>query len=296
MATYAYTHYITYLNGSYDSDTEFVGSLSDGEPDTTFETPDPVTDGTNSFTYAGTTVVDGQTWPVLNFVGPPAGYSVVAMTQAPSVIPPTLSVTDEIFDTVCFAEGTLIAGPDGETEVEALRTGDLILAENGTPVPVKWIARQTVHKLFSGPRVQLVRIQAGALGANMPHSPLTVTADHGMIIDGHVVNASALVNGTTIDWVPMAELPDRFTIYHVETEGHDVILANGAPSETFIDYRDRRAFDNYDEYLELYGCERIIPEMAQPRISSARHLPRGLQARLGLADKGASSLQTRARA
>ncbi|MDD9730957.1 hypothetical protein PVW46_13655, partial [Mameliella sp. AT18] len=63
---------------------------------------------------------------------------------------------------------------------------------------------------------------------------------------------------------------------------HDVILANGAPSETFIDYRDRRGFDNFDEYLDLYGVERIVPEMPHPRISSARMIPAELQRQLGL--------------
>jgi hypothetical protein len=54
-----------------------------------------------------------------------------------------------------------------------------------------------------------------------------VTADHGMVIDGLVINASTLVNGDTIDFVPISELDDSFTVYHVETVAHDVILANG---------------------------------------------------------------------
>ncbi len=44
----------------------------------------------------------------------------------------------------------------------------------------------------------------------------------------------------------------------------------------------RAAFDNHAEYLDLYGSERIIPEMAQPRISTARLLPDALKARLGI--------------
>jgi len=43
-----------------------------------------------------------------------------------------------------------------------------------------------------------------------------------------VINASALVNGTTIDFVPMAELDSSFTVYHIETEAHDVIQARPA--------------------------------------------------------------------
>jgi len=190
--------------------------------------------------------------------------------------------------TMCFAPGTQIAMRGREVAVEGLRIGDEIVDQNGHPVAVKWIGRQTVHKLFSGPRMQPVRIGAGALGDGLPHSDLTVTADHGMVLDGLVINASALVNGSTIDFVPLAELPDRVTYYHVETEAHDVILANGAPAETFIDYAGRQAFDNHADYLDLYGADRIIPEMSRPRISTPRMVPDKIKARLK-ADAGGAA-------
>lgn len=185
---------------------------------------------------------------------------------------------------MCFAEGTLIATPKGETAVEALRIGDLVRTEDGRAVPVKWIGRQTMLKCFRGARAQLVRIRAGALGN---HSDLDVTGDHGMLVEGHIINASALVNGDTIDWVPLSETPDRFTVYHVETENHDVVLANGAPSETYIDVPARRGFDNYQEYLDLCGMERPTPEMSRPRISSSRLVPPRLKELLAACDSKA---------
>uniref|UniRef100_UPI003F6C90F6 Hint domain-containing protein n=1 Tax=Roseicyclus sp. TaxID=1914329 RepID=UPI003F6C90F6 len=109
---------------------------------------------------------------------------------------------------------------------------------------------------------------------------LVVTADHALLVEGLLVNASVLVNGTTITEV--ADLPERVTVYHIETEDHDIILAEGAPVETYVDYAGRRAFDNYAEYLALYGEDRVISEMAYPRISSARMLPAALKAKLGI--------------
>ena len=185
-----------------------------------------------------------------------------------------------LIEPACFLAGSTIATPGGSSAVEDLRIGQPILTADGRVVPVRWIGRQIIHRSFSGSKAQPVRLRAGALGDGLPHSDLTVTADHGMILDGLVINASALVNGDSIGFVPQAELPEQFTVYHVETDAHDVILANGAPSETFIDYRDRRAFDNFDEYLDLYGVERIIPEMARPRISSRRMLPQEIRNRL----------------
>ncbi|MEL7115480.1 MAG: Hint domain-containing protein, partial [Pseudomonadota bacterium] len=125
-----------------------------------------------------------------------------------------------------------------------------------------------------------VCITAGAMGGGLPHSDLYVSADHGMVLDGLVINASALVNGDTIRFVSASELPRMFIYYHIETEAHDVILANGAAAETFVDAVSRRDFDNYQEYLELYGTERIIPEMPMPRISSQRLVPHATKDRL----------------
>ncbi len=172
----------------------------------------------------------------------------------------------------------MIATRNGELPIEDLNIGDTLITANGRETFVKWVGRQTVVKVFSGPRAAMVRISAGTLGT---HTDLIVTGDHGMIVDGCVINASALVNGHSITWVPFAELPERFTIYHVETEAHDVILANGAASETYLDVPGRQAFDNYQEYLDLYGDERAIAENPLPRISSRRLLPQKIQKMLG---------------
>lgn len=186
---------------------------------------------------------------------------------------------------MCFAPGSMIATAAGETAVEALVIGDTLRTADGREVAVKWIGRQTLRKLFAGHKMQPVRIRAGALGDGLPHGDLTVTADHGMILDDLVINGSAMVNGTTIDFVPLVELPDALTVYHIETEAHDVILANGAEAETFMDAAGRAAFDNFGEYLDLYGVEQIIPEMNRPRISSQRLLPDAIKARLRISDR-----------
>ena len=109
-----------------------------------------------------------------------------------------------------------------------------------------------------------------------------LTSDHALILDGLAICAGALVNGTTITRDPKASLPDRVTYYHIETEAHDVILANGAAAETYVDYVQRSAFDNHAEYLALYGTEETIREMDLPRISAARHVPQALWARLSV--------------
>ncbi|MGP6086821.1 Hint domain-containing protein [Antarctobacter jejuensis] len=183
--------------------------------------------------------------------------------------------------TLCFAAGTGIATPDGERPVEDLAIGDLVTTSDGASVPVKWIGRTSISPMFKpADRLEPVRIRAGAFGAGVPHRDLIVTADHGMVLDGTVITAGALVNGTTITWVDWRRFGQTIAYYHVETEAHDVILANGAPAETYIDYVARSSFDNHAEYLALYGAETTIAEMPLPRISAARLVPSSVRERL----------------
>ncbi|OBX36629.1 hypothetical protein A8U91_00972 [Halomonas elongata] len=183
----------------------------------------------------------------------------------------------------CFAAGTMIATPDGEVPVESLSIGDLVLTASGEAVPVKWIGRQSVHRLFSAGRAP-VRIREGALASGVPNQDLVLTANHGLIIDGLVINAGALINHDTIDYLPWNEMPEAITYYHIETDTHEVVIANGTEAETYIDYVDRQAFNNYAEYVALYGIETRVVEMPRHRISSRRLLPLALRERLGIQD------------
>lgn len=179
------------------------------------------------------------------------------------------------YDIVCFAAGTLIATPTGETVVEALKAGDKILTADGRAIEVKWVGRQKVHTGVPGyDNFAPVRLVAGAIAPSVPHTDLTVTADHALSIAGAMVNAGALVNGSTVVRVPAAELTAEMTFYHIETEDHNVIVANGVPAETFVDYDTRRRFDNYDEYVALFGeTEKPVREISLPRAMSRRQLP-----------------------
>ncbi|MGY3727749.1 MULTISPECIES: Hint domain-containing protein [Cobetia] len=195
---------------------------------------------------------------------------------------PSLLNGENGFTLVCFAEGTMIATPEGEVAVENLSIGDMIVTAEGNTVAVKWVGRQTVRPAKAQDKFQAIRFQENAIAPGLPNQDLTVTASHGMIIDGLVINAGALVNGSTITIVEASELPKEVTYYHIETENHEVILANGAATETYIDYVDRKAFENYDEYLSLYGMDTTITEMKRPRISARRLLPLAIRERFGI--------------
>jgi hypothetical protein len=182
-------------------------------------------------------------------------------------------------DITCFMAGTRIATPSGPIQVEALVVGGLVTTADGTTSPIKWLGRQTVSTRFANPnRVLPIRIRAGAFDENLPERDLLVSPCHAIFVDGVLAQAGALVNGSTI--VRESQVPKTFTYYHVELENHSLILAEGLPTETFVDNVDRLGFDNWDEHRALYPEGAAIKELPYPRASSARQVPRAIVRKL----------------
>jgi hypothetical protein len=180
---------------------------------------------------------------------------------------------------ICFLEGTHIATPTGERPVESLAIGDRVLTARGDVAPIKWMGWQTVCTAFADKlRTMPIRIRAGALGEGLPARDLLVSPQHAMFLDGVLVQAAALVNGTSV--VRETQMPRIFHYYHVELADHALILAEGAATETFVDNVDRMAFDNWDEHQRLFGGEAEVAELDLPRAKSARQIPAALRARL----------------
>ena len=171
----------------------------------------------------------------------------------------------------CFTPGTLISTPTGSTPVQDIQIGDLILNHLGQAVPVKWIGRQQIHPAFAGDKLPIC-IRQGALGNDLPLRDLYVSPGHALYIDNCLlIDAKALVNGTTITQVTQWEGDVEY--FHIETEHHEIILAEGPPAETFMDNVSRTCFNNYSEYASLYPQATEMIELEIPRVSHQRQLP-----------------------
>jgi Ca2+-binding RTX toxin-like protein len=147
---------------------------------------------------------------------------------------------------VCFAAGTDILTARGEVRVEDLRAGDVVatLSGRGAPMqPVLWVGRRHVA-LAGKPNAEPlspIRIRAGALGGGVPTRDLLVSPDHCLFLDGALVPARLLVDGEAI--VVERGLAE-VTYFHVEVERHDVLVANGAAAESWLDAGNRAWFAN----------------------------------------------------
>ena len=174
---------------------------------------------------------------------------------------------DTLVSIACYTPGTLIGIPSGEVAAGDLRIGDRVLTLSGVSKPVVWIGRRSYAGRFLArqPHLLPIRIEAGALGGGLPRRDLLVSPCHAMFLDGVLVPAASLVNGRTIRQEVRA---DRVDYIHIELAEHDVIFAEGAPSETFLDDDSRTAFHNASEYAALYG-DLVSPQPAYyaPRLT-----------------------------
>ncbi|WOD09317.1 Hint domain-containing protein [Marinomonas sp. GJ51-6] len=193
----------------------------------------------------------------------------------------TINTTDPY--TYCFLAGTQINTPEGERLVEEIAIGDKVLAADGRELTVRWMGHETIYNgIGASVHKTPVKISSGAMGDGLPHCDLYVSNAHAFLIDGHLVVASALINGDTITSVPFAELPESYTYWHIETDAHELVVANGVVAETLSGAPERKDFDNYDSYIAEFGADRIIPPMAYPRIKDVAQLPDAILARFGL--------------
>lgn len=151
----------------------------------------------------------------------------------------------------CFAEGTLVATPEGERPVETLAEGDVVLTASGEARAIKWVGTSLVRpsRRRNPQQVNPVRIRAGAFGESLPARDLRVSPGHAIFVDGVLIPAGLLVNGATI----VQEEVDEIRYYHVELESHDVLLAEGLPCESYLDDGNRSSFANAGEHAVLNG-------------------------------------------
>jgi autotransporter passenger strand-loop-strand repeat protein len=200
----------------------------------------------------GTLRLDGAVGPGTTIAFGNGGTGTVIEEDASAVQATILGLAPGDQVVACFAEGTLIRTPDGDVPVERLRPGDrVVMARSGGVAPVVWIGHRDVDcRRHPRPRdAWPVRVRAGAFGRNVPRRELWLSPDHAVYIDEMLIPIRHLVDGGAIVQVRM----DRMSYWHVELPGHDILLAEGMPAESYLDTGNRSAFADGGAAIDLHA-------------------------------------------
>ncbi|GBQ93206.1 Hint domain-containing protein [Gluconobacter albidus] len=176
---------------------------------------------------------------------------------------------------ICYLAGSMILTPDGERAIETLQAGDQVtVCENGA------LHSQTILRVghahttvgttgLADMDAVPVRIRADALADGIPSRDLLVTPEHCMMLEDTFIPVRMLVNGMTIAYDhSIAE----YDYYHLETEKHAILTANGALSESFMDVGHRP-----DALMQGYQIERLHAlswekDAAAPLVTDRSHV------------------------
>jgi Ca2+-binding RTX toxin-like protein len=228
---------------------------------------------------AGSSTVDGGAGNnTMTFSGPATDYSISTVAGVTYVVgdgesDALTNIQQLVFGSVaCFTTGTLIDVADGQTAVEHLQIGDEVVLARGGMASIRWIGRRSYAGRFlaANPNVRPIRFRAGSLGNGLPRRDLLVSPKHAMLLDGVLVPANCLVNGVT---VVVDHASEQVKYFHVELDTHDVLLAEGAPSESFVDDDSRGMFHNAAEWKAMYpGRERLPAVYYAPRVEQGPEL------------------------
>lgn len=143
--------------------------------------------------------------------------------------------------TPCFTPGTLIATERGQRPVEDLRRGDKVVTRDNGLKRIYWIGRRDVSlgELRHAKRLRPILVRAGALGEGIPSRDMLVSPNHRFLIRRPASDTASAAEHL----VAARLLTARNAIYtartlgvsyiHILCDRHQVVLANGAWTESF---------------------------------------------------------------
>ncbi|SFR65519.1 Hint domain-containing protein [Litoreibacter janthinus] len=193
-----------------------------------------------------------------------------------------LTGTRETFNFVtCFTKGAQLATPTGQIAIEDLSKGDLLVTRDHGFQRIRWIG--TAHRAALGKNTP-IRIEKGALGLGLPVRDLIVSPQHRMLVSSNIAKRVAGAQEVLIPAKKLLGLPgiayaeDMITVtyYHILMGRHEIVFAEGAPSESLLTGPMARQAIGSEALEEIQS---LFPELLYSASNPARIIPKGQQMR-----------------
>ena len=142
----------------------------------------------------------------------------------------------------CFTPGTLIATPQGEVAVELLKEGDQVITRDNGLQTIRWAGVRTMstEELSEAGKLRPVMIRAGALGKGQPQRDMVVSPNHRVLVNSGQVELLFEENEVLVAAKHLVGLEgverlgnDEVTYIHIMFDQHEVVLSDGAWTESF---------------------------------------------------------------
>lgn len=185
----------------------------------------------------------------------------------------------------CFTPGTVIATPRGERAVEELSVGDRVVTRDNGIQEIRWIGAKVLDyaHLAAAEHLRPILVTRGSLGKDLPERDMLVSPNHRFLVANErtmlyfeehevLVAAKHLIDHRTIRPVS----PLGVTYVHFMFDRHEVVLANGAWTESFQPGDHTLSGLGNAQRAEIYE---LFPELAEERgrkayVSARRTLKR----------------------
>ncbi|KAA8385788.1 hypothetical protein FOH24_11725 [Acetobacter tropicalis] len=161
----------------------------------------------------------------------------------------------------CYLAGSMIRTPKGDVAIEDILVGDKIVAfdwRNNRDIirPVVWVGkgRVTVNPTLPDDEAGWpVRVLKNAIADGVPYKDMLITSEHCLFFEDKFVPVRMLVNGVSLFYDKSFPVYDY---YHVETDPHSVITADGMLTESYLDTGNRASFVQNGKVAVLRGKTR----------------------------------------
>lgn len=159
----------------------------------------------------------------------------------------------------CFLKDSLIKTQNGYMPVQNITSGEMVsVFIDGTEEQKEVVWAGTAHVVVNAnlPEDQAgypVRILKNAISENVPFKDMLITPEHCLFVEGKFIPARMLVNGRSIYYDTSIT---SYDYYHIETEKHSVIMADGMLTESYLDTGNRCNFRQAGKVIRIGGKQK----------------------------------------
>jgi hypothetical protein len=196
--------------------------------------------------------IGGGTTAITATNGPALGATSVNIPNAPSNASIQFDVNGNRIDgpktpgvsVTCLTAGSLIDTPTGPRPIETLVAGDLVQTLDNGPQPLRLVLSRRIGRdeLARSPAFRPILIPAGALGEGRPLRDMRISQQHRMLVTHPRLallcdHQTAFIRGKALTRINRAIRLDEgvaeVTYFHLLFDRHEIIFADGSPTESF---------------------------------------------------------------